>query len=125
MLNPGYYVVLRNLVLRIDSKRIRLSKHDWLVTDGANLGVFDPVFALDWVPLKAGERMIVLTDELSTQIAEAAVQVTFSKLQQRFQRSLDTGDGAPIPDMPKPSLAALGPYLRAHRTLVAYSYGKS
>jgi len=124
MLNSGYYAVTRDAVLNIGPKRQWLRKHDWLVTDGQHIGVFDKDFSLDWVPIEsASGQPLVLTEELRSQIEAAASPTSFGQLERRLRQQLDTEDGAPIPDMPKPTMSALGQYLKTNRTLnAAYTY---
>jgi hypothetical protein len=123
MLSPGFYAVHRNTVLTLGSQRAALRKHDWLVTDGEHLGRFDKADAVDWVPLVwGGGQPIVLDEDLAAQVEAVAVAASFSHLERKLQQELDTDDGSPVPDMPRPRINGLGSYLRSSRTLLAYTY---
>lgn len=123
MLTPGYYTVHRDAILTFGAKRIRLRKHDWLVTDGAHIGIFDKGLAMDWVPMQgAAGQPLILTGDSTSQIDSVAVPIRFAQMERRLQQELDTGDGAPLPDMPKAPIGALGPYLRSNRT--GYTYAR-
>ena len=52
MVKAGYYAVYKDVTLVSEGRRSRLSKRDWLVTDGVHLGRFDKNEALDWLPLE-------------------------------------------------------------------------
>lgn len=120
---PGYYAVRRDAVLTIGSKRNPLRRGDWLVTDGQYIGVFDKVSAMDWLPLEnASGQPLLLTEVATAQLQPVVVPVKFAQLERRLQQQLATHDSGLIPDMPKAPIRALGPYLRSHRTLVAYTY---
>jgi hypothetical protein len=122
MIKPGYYAVFKDIHLRQEQHTARIRKLDWLVTDGQHVGRFDREAALDWVPLQwsGSSHLVALDEELSLQLANAAVQTTFTALESRFAQFLDTGDGLPAPDLPKPSLGAgLGTYLTSRRNLLA------
>jgi len=128
MLKAGYYAVFKDVALVSEGRRSRLAKRDWLVTDGVHLGRFDKDDALDWVPVEwANGQPVLLDDELSTQLQNAAVSTPFDRIEAAFAQQLDTGDGSPVPDMPRPSTRdGLGVYLGARRNLtgsqISYSY---
>jgi hypothetical protein len=127
MLKAGYYALYKDVALASEGRRLRLLKRDWLVTDGIHIGRFDRD-ALDWVPLEWGNgQLVIMDEELSAQLQNAAVSTTFSRLELAFAQQLDTGDGSPVPDMPRPSIReGLGTYLTTRRNLtgsqISYSY---
>lgn len=116
MIKAGYYALYKDTVLASQGRRTRLHKRDWLVTDGVHIGRFDRV-AMDWDPLEwASGQLVMLDEELSTQLHNAAVATSFSRLETAFTRLLDMGDGTPTPDMPRPSIReGLGTYLKTRR----------
>ena len=120
MLKSGYYAAYKDLTLSQEQRRTKVRKRDWLVTDGKHVGRFDRTHSIDWVPLTwPNGQPVVLDEDLSRQLQNATVPTSFERLSKAFARQLDTGDGTPAPDMPRPSSAALGAYLRAHRELLA------
>lgn len=124
MLKPGYYAVYKDAILTSGAKRTRVSKRDWLVTDGTNVGRFDKSGSMDWVPLEwATGHAVTLDEELSQQLHNVTVPTTFSRLENTFMDLLDLGDGSLVPDMPRPSIReGLGTYLRVRRNLTASEF---
>lgn len=121
MLSPGYYAAPKNAELTSGSKRVRLKKHDWLVTDGDAIGVFDPKL-LDWVPLRWSTGPVIALGEVEQQLEMVTKPVEFKQLERRLHQSLAV-EGASLPDMPRPAINALKQYLRqAQRTMLAYTY---
>jgi hypothetical protein len=123
---PGYYIVTHEAVLAGPNLRhpIRLHKGDWLVTDGEQLGRFDTE-ELDWVPLDWARGTPVTLDATITPMVEAATIATNpQRLESQFHETLFIEPGEPLPDLPRPTLSQLGPYLRIRRNLVAYTYDR-
>lgn len=122
-MRPGYYVVAHETVLSGPAHRLHLHKGDWLVTDGDQLGHFDKTEEFDWVPLEWVRGTPVVLDEgLGAVLDGATVETTPRRLETAFHRLLFVEPGEPMPDLPRPPLTQLGPYLRSRRTLVAYTY---
>lgn len=121
MLSPGYYAARKNMDLVLGARRVRLKKHDWLVTDGDVVGVFDSQM-LDWIQLRWNGGPAIALSEVALQLEDAVEPVRFQQLERRVHQLIDV-DGAALPDMPRPSLNALEQYLRqAQRTMLAYAY---
>ena len=66
-----------------------------------------------------------LDEDLELQLDSVVVTIAFSRLEAAFQRLVFVEPGEPTPDLPRPSLTQLGPYLRERRMLTAYSYRRS
>lgn len=129
-MKPGYYVALRDTILTSPatqaSHRLRVHKGDWLITDGDLIGRFDKDEELDWVPLEwVHGTPVNLDEDLELQLDSVVVTIAFSRLEAAFQRLVFVEPGEPTPDLPRPSLTQLGPYLRERRMLTAYSYRRS
>jgi len=122
-MRSGYYIVLKDLLLSAGAHRIKLHRGDWLVTDGATIGRFDKVEELDWLPLEWVKGAHVALSEIETVLEPAVVQVPPARLDAGFRKLVEIEPGEPTPDMPMPSsLNQLRAYLKARRTLVAYTY---
>jgi hypothetical protein len=120
---PGYYVVLRDTVLTGSAHRLHLYKGDWLVTDGDLLGRFDKIEEFDWVPLEwVRGAPVVLDETVGPELEKATIETTPQRLEPGFHKLLFVEPGEPMPDLPRPKLTQLSPYLRARRNLVAYTY---
>lgn len=122
-MTPGYYIVVRDAVLISAKHRLRLHKGDWLITDGIVVGRFDQAEELDWVPLEWVRNIPVIVDaEVSDQLDHCIAAATPQKLEVAFHKLVFVEPGEPMPDLPRPPLGQLEPYLRRNRSLVAMSY---
>jgi hypothetical protein len=118
-------MVMRDYVLSSAAgKRIRLRKGDWLVTGGTVVGRFDKDQQLDWLPLEWVRGTPVLMEEVGEDLTNLVTRAPIPRLQNEFQKLMFIEPGEPTPDMPMPSLAQLSSYLKARRTLVAYTYDR-
>lgn len=124
-MRSGYYIVTKDNVLTSASRRIRLRRGDWLVTDGAFVGRFDKERESDWLPLEWVKGTPVILDAVIEPVLNSvAVRIPISKLEAEFRKLMFVEPGEPVPDMPIPSLSQLGPYLKARRTLTASVYDR-
>ena len=122
-MKPGYYVVTKSTILTSERKatyRKRLHQGDWLVTDGYYLGRFDKNEELDWIPLEWLRGIPLIVDAAIEAMLDAVtVKVPFSRIEAKFQELVFVEPDELLPDMPRPILPQLGPYLRERRALLA------
>jgi hypothetical protein len=124
-MRSGYYLVTKDRLLsgQRPNHRVRLRRGDWLVTDGIVVGRFDQTQELDWVPLDWIRGVPVILDEaVEPELSSITAKIPVSRLQASFNKLMFVEPGEVSPDMPLPTLAQLGSYLKARRTLVAYTY---
>lgn len=125
-MKPGYYLVLRDAVLTSEAQRssyrLRLERGAWVVTDGLHIGRFDQE-ELDWLPLEWSRGYGVLLDtEIEATLSATSAPVPFVKLEREFQKLVFVEPGEVMPEMPRPPLKQLGPYLRRQMSVTAYTY---
>lgn len=120
MIKPGFFVVIKSIVLESDlGAKSYLTRGNWVITNGVVLGIFDKISDLDWKPLQwGGGRTVTLDERLSNEVAAVCHPVTFQNLEKAYHKILVVEEGDLTPDMPRPKITqGLGLYLHTRRKL--------